>query len=258
MRNIFIVLALGSLLVGRTLSSKTKSFPPSNLPPAKLNSLEERWDNAMLYRMKLIEKNSGIKFEDGWVPRMQFGRPHYISNQSDFSGCYDQESRSFWFTSAYKILCFVPTSMDSMDHLSETLKMLFDHELGHALSEQISYRRNGFIWPDTSIWRNQNNYERIGVKVLSEGIGEYFKYLTDKNFVTSSEYLPDGPESYVWRESDWTYDGGHFVVKPIIDKFGEEGIVYITTHNLLFKDADVRTAAIEYQKEALRVLSEKN
>lgn len=222
------------------------------------DSTKIRWENAFLYRMRMMEEKSGMKFEDGWVPKVQFGRPDYISNLAEFATCYDQENELFWITKSFKVYYHIPNSIDSMQYLSKGVKGIIDHELGHALADQISRRHNGFMWPDINAWVNQTDVEKYVVHVLTEGVGEYFEHLMSSDTSdtsSSSEWLPDGPNSLVWAYDRWPYDGGYFIVKPIIDKFGEKGILYISTHTFSYKDKDVRSAGIEYQKNALLELS---
>ncbi len=258
MRKILTVpLLLLGLLCISNLAKPEKNYP--HLPPPTQNdSLETLLENAFLYRMRLMEEKSGMKFEDGWVPKVNFGRPDYVSNLAEFGASYDHETKEFWITKSFKAYYYIPNSLDSMQYLSKGAKGIIDHELGHALADQISRRHNGFMWPDIYAWVNQTDVEKYVAHVLTEGVGEYFEHLMSSDTLdtsTSSEWLPDGPSSWAWTQDTWAYNGGYFIVKPIIDKFGEKGILYISTHTFSYKDGDMRSAGIEYQKNALLELS---
>ncbi|MBP6926392.1 MAG: hypothetical protein KBB70_01700 [Candidatus Pacebacteria bacterium] len=245
------------LLLVMVLSACSKPLYVTTLPLPKPLSTEEQWNIAMLERVKVIEYRTGILFTEGWVPRMQFGAPDYISSTANFGGCYDQSIRAMWVTSAYRTLIpfSAPGFAGDTNPLSETARMLIDHELGHALADQISYRTHRRIWPDTSAWRNQTGDQNLADKILTEGVGEYFGRLLGSDTTTSAEWLPTGDGGFAWLMDSWPYYGGYWLVKPIIDRFGEQGIAYIAKHPLRFKDNKIRQAAYLYQEKAFKKLS---
>ena len=222
------------------------SGKPDHTP--ELLSTEAQWNTIFSERLSILEQCTGITFTDGWVPTMQFGAPDYISNSANFGGCYDQTQRSFWVTNAYR-------SMPATNELPEAVRLLVDHELGHALADQISCRKNGYTWPDTVAWKNQTDAQNLSDKILSEGVGEYFGRLLSSDTSTSAEWLPEDSGGLVWLTHSWPYYGGYWLVKPIIDQFGEKGIIYITQHKFSFEDSQIRQAGYLYQTQAIEKLS---
>lgn len=222
----------------------------SFLLPTTPSSIEEKWESFMLYRMKQIEKKSGIYFTYGWVPRVKFDIPSSIQYPDQFPGCYDQETRSF----------FINPALLSRD--IETMQEFIDHELGHALADQVSYKFRNYPWPEELDMKSLDDDIRISTKILSEGVAEYFANLFYENVKTSPDWLPSGYEMrYLMtrysKDNTWPYDGGHFIVEPIIEQYGESGLMYIIAHKFSFENGDIRNAGILYQQTALRKLGEK-
>lgn len=243
---VLLILVLSPVFsVGQNLG-KHKRYRPAFLLPAIVGSVEERWEKDMFLRMKEIEKVSGITFAEDWVPRVQFGIPSYIQYPEQFPGCYDPDTRSFFIN---------PLLVDRKDRL---MQELMDHELGHALADQVSYCIRGCQWPDEKDRKSLVDSEAVATKVLSEGVAEYFANLFYQNVKTGPDWLPSGygfEQMNIWQSNTWQYDGGYWLVKPVIEKFGEKGLEYIVTHKFSYENGDVRSAAIFYQKNALEELA---
>ena len=207
---------------------------------------QERWQRAFVLRIGVIEEKHGIKFDDQWKPTLVFEIPGDIPPQlrSKFGAQYVPESQSFMVSPAAE---------------REMIPSLIDHELGHALADQISQRTGNGMWPDVEGFARLEWDTRVGINVISEGIGTYFEYQGNapypKDDAEGDAWLPEGEGDPSWRDRDYLYNGGRWLVAPIIRKFGERGIQYLVTHPLRFKDAGLRTAAREYQRLALEQLA---
>lgn len=223
------------------------------LPPAKPGTIEEKWENFCKHRMDTLEKKYGILFSEHWEPRIKFERPSYITS-GDFSGCYDQASHAIWISSFYKYIKWEST--DTIQIAPVWARELIDHELGHALCDQISVLNFGKTWPDTLTWIERSFEEKVALKILTEGVAEYF---SNSNTTTeiSFQLFPDNKKNTIWKNNEWTYSAGYILVKPIVTEFGEKGLKYIIQNSFTYKDGDVRTAAKAYQKTALEELSKR-
>lgn len=129
-------------------------------------------------------------------------------------------------------------------------KRVLSHELGHYYCDKLNESRGkGNLAPQTE----------VGETLVSEGIAEYFSYITTGDDVpkfNDSEW-PDKPDNFgkSYRYNRHViYDGGFHLVKPIIDKYGKKGITYLMENPPSEKDlGDVSM----YQIKVLKALGEK-
>lgn len=209
---------------------------------------KERWQMAFISQIKIIEEKHGIKFDPEWKPKLIFEIPDDIPPQLrfNFGAQYIPESQSFAVS---------PSEEREVD-LS-----LIAHELGHALVDQISRRAGNGMWPNIQSFTNLEWDERMGISIISEGIGTYFEYHGIAPYPSDElhgfGWLPKGEGDLIWQQRDYLYNEGRWLVAPIIEKFGERGILYLVTHPLRFKDYKLRSAAMEYQRLALEQLAKK-
>lgn len=136
--------------------------------------------------------------------------------------------------------------------LQET-KATLEHELGHFYCDKLSESLGKGSWrSDLDI---RTDLQLISMKLVSEGIAEYFERTmnnsTDK-FTDSS--WPRLINKFYGRNSyRLFYDGGYHLVKPLLEKHGEKGIIY-----LMFK-SPTATELLDlpnYQKKALKELDD--
>ncbi len=203
----------------------------------------ERWEKAFAERAKAMEDRSGLKFGVEWKPIVAFGLP---ANEppskfgEGFVAGYFPNSRSFLIS---------PTASGDTSHYT------IDHELGHALVDQISWRNvgKGASLEDYSTLEGD---EQIGMKIIFEGLAICLGYESVpsdlKNIGNGPELFPEGPKDVRWEMRAYQYNGGCWLVRPILESCGEQGIVYLITNRLRFKDGNVRIAAENYQHVALR------
>jgi hypothetical protein len=210
-------------------------------------SAEEAMESLMIERMAIIEELHCIEFDDNWKPLVSFGFPDdlTISEKSDWDACYLPETQSFLF---------------APKHRYGKKSSLVDHELGHALMDQVSRRFGNRPWPDYECVMYMNTKERISVKIRTEGVGAYFEYGGQPPYKDEEEYgfnwLPSGPEDPAWNSNQFTYLGGRWIVAPIIKQYGERGLVYLITHPIKYHYDNLREGAKVYREKALKELAE--
>ncbi len=206
---------------------------------------EETFECLMTERMQVIEQIHGIKFDKDWKPRVCFGYPDDLTKQKklDWYAEYFSTSQSF----------LLSPELRYQNDVS-----LADHELGHALMDQISRRSGNGPWFNLERMSKMSAQERISIKILSEGVATYFEYKGDPPDKDGDEngvnFLPEGPEHYGWKGNSYKYKGGRWIVAPIIRNYGERGIIYLITHPMVYHYDQVRTGAKAYQAKALKEL----
>ncbi|MCC7356760.1 MAG: hypothetical protein IT410_04095 [Candidatus Doudnabacteria bacterium] len=209
-------------------------------------SAEDAMESLMIERMAVIEELHCIEFDDNWKPRVSFGFPDDLSmsERSDWDGCYLPETQSFLFA--------------PMHRYGKEISLL-DHELGHALMDQVSRRSANRPWPDYECVIYMTIKEKVSVKIRSEGVGTYFEYKGQPPYKDDDQYgfnwLPSGPEDLAWDNIHYSYMGGRWIVAPIIKQYGEQGLVYIITHPIEYHYDNLREGAKAYREKALKELA---
>lgn len=221
----------------------------SQSPPYP-GSTEDQWEKAFCLLIKVLEKRFGVPFDTTWYPRVSFVYGQHYAAQ------YSQTSHSFTITHWYQAVV-IPMS-DSVTKETSFAASLMCHELGHALAEQISYRVTCKPWPDTMVWKYGTERQKMVQKILSEGVSEYFGNLVVRDTMDKIYWLPTKKKHCLWTPgtSEWMYHGGYWTVKPILDRFGQQGLIYVIT-NTTFprKSYNLRRGALRYQRRALKKLS---
>lgn len=208
----------------------------------------EKWEFFIASRMVKMEELAHVRYIWNSEPKLYFGIPDYIQNQSSFGACYNLSDGSIWVTPAYKNES-LHEAYNSIDHI---VTRLIDHELVHMYANQMSLRILKRIWPDTILLTTSENFCR---NMLSEGVAVYYTNLARGDTANSIEWLPTSSSDIIWLDSkSIIYQGGYYLVKPILDKFGERGLLYIIQNKLDYEDGDVRTAVAKYQKLARKRL----
>ncbi len=145
-------------------------------------------------------------------------------------------------------------------NVRETLK----HELGHHAANEISQRFGNGIWPQREVYTHGNIMQYIRDanfinRLISEGIATYFERKGGEeqanfNYEEWKGLLKQDRRWIGEREKPYYvfYEGGYATVKPIIDKFGQYGILYLIRNPPTEEELqDVK----KYQDEALKNLS---
>ena len=137
------------------------------------------------------------------------------------------------------------------------------HEIGHHVANYISQRFGNGIWPQREVYTHGNIMQHLRDanfinRLISEGIATYFERKGGEeqanfNYEEWKGLLKrDRRIAEIERHYDIVYEGGYAMVKPIIDKFGQYGILYLIRNPPTEEELqDVK----KYQDEALKNLS---
>lgn len=130
----------------------------------------------------------------------------------------------------------------------------FYHEMGHYYTDKLSEYYNGRNWPIYT--KYMTDLEVIRTKLVSEGIATYFDNKTtgdEELYNKGSLKMKDfGGEIDNYKSlSHYIYFCGYNLVKPIIDKHGDLGILYLINNPPKAEDLEDLT---NYQKKALEFL----
>ncbi len=122
----------------------------------------------------------------------------------------------------------IPDSFNFPDSVS-FLNQALHHELGHFYSDKLSESLGNGNWPvywcATATCTDIELKSRVGIDLVSEGIGEYFgRTMTGESSDCSKQ--PNDLQG-VEQMSEELYDEGYCLVKPIIDKHGKRGIEHL-------------------------------
>ncbi len=109
---------------------------------------------------------------------------------------------------------------------TENIKKVLDHELGHYYCDKLSESIGNGNWPPTLEEKSLfYKGELAGIRLVSEGIAEYINRTMNKGI---DNYKYEDFSKIDWNLAEnnefLLYDPGYHLVKPIIDKHGEEGI----------------------------------
>lgn len=136
------------------------------------------------------------------------------------------------------------------------VKVTLDHELGHFYCDKLSESLGRGSWrSDLDIHKDS---ELISIKLVSEGIAEYFeRTMNGGEDIFKDSFWPKELKGFFFPKKidKYTlfYGGGHHLVKPIIEKHGEKGIIYLM---FKFPNATELLDLPSYQKKALRELGD--
>ncbi len=145
---------------------------------------------------------------------------------------------------------------------TNNVKNTLYHELGHYYCDRL-YEN---MFADFAAKDNLNDLFRldkiVGFNIIQEGIGEYFeRVMTGEEDSFEDSDWPENVEEFVELEAlildrniivppHLQYNGGYHLVKPIIDQYQKEGILYLLHH---IPDNVLKLP--QYQKKALEDLS---
>ncbi|MFA5992543.1 MAG: hypothetical protein WC796_02445 [Candidatus Pacearchaeota archaeon] len=131
---------------------------------------------------------------------------------------------------------------------TKNIKETLDHELGHFYNDKLNESLGNGNYP--------KDYNSATNRLISEGIATYF-----------NRTINDGKDDF--KDSDWpekfeylwgylAYDGGFHLVKPIIDRYGKEGIKYLITNPPNIQDLNNINTLKAYQNRVIKSLSKQN
>ena len=210
------------------------------------NPEESVWFSAFENRARVIEEKFGVKFDAKWKPKVEFARPESFppTVETPLAGRYIFATQSFLVSPRWK---------------SDVRIALIDHELGHALADQVSRRIGNGAWPGE--WNGDVDQleEMMARNFISEGIAEYFENIGKRHPKRTKGGYKNLPESWfdqeLWRNIYRRYEGSYWIVQPILKRHGIHGLVYLMTHPFKYSlGGNVRGPALEYQKKAMEDL----
>ncbi len=231
-----------------------------------------RFRQAFEARMAVMERTYGIKFDQNWKPFVEFEIPKVVHPALEgltFAAHYDQVRQSFVLNPTHfervernpRLLdfCLINELDTSNPHVSLELRNVITHELAHALADQLSRRLGYGKFPGVGYGSGDHQSE-IAADMLCEGIARYVERDGPEDVSPSVELIP-----VVFSEASWAdkavrintmYDGGHWLVYPIIKRFGlRVSLQYFFGHPFRLASDQLRAEAIAYQQRALRELA---
>lgn len=163
------------------------------------------------------EQEKNLDFKYSGIPQILIGMPDE-KNVSTI-GLYKMLEDKLYLDEAGFFENF-----ENFENLNRSLvNAVLSHELGHYYSDKLTESKISENFYERDFSRD----EAIGLLIIQEGIAEYFgNYLGDSNPDFDDSLWPS--RIFMLRLNRYIYDGGHFLVKPILDKFGvEKGVEYL-------------------------------
>lgn len=217
--------------------------------------------HASMVRIKAMEKASGIKFKK--VVPIKLDDCINPDNGEKLVGRYDPVIETIFISfdvwdSVLKQLN-KPLDKISFQELAQNKRFqaIIDHELGHALMDQASRRAGKGSWITQKEINKLNSSRKTGVDVLSEGVAEWFTALSNPRFpqLTSESFPKNYQEATLYFRVTISYDGGHWMVRDILNRYGEKGLVWMIANPPSFDTSYMRRDAVAYRENALLELS---
>ena len=226
----------------------------------------ERMQHLLEVRRAALAAAGPISFADDNRCPVFFDVPSDVhpARHDLFGARYNPYIRSFTFNPRFyaalnRWIGDDPASIDSFFVQEPDLRVDIDHELGHQWSHDVARRTYQYDWfmpTDTKQWTADR---RIGLRILMEGVATYCERLTsDAQDPIGLMWLPTAwsdPEWY-WEWPKITQEGGYSLVKPILDQYGERGLIYMLSHQLPIPDGNAYDALTQYQQQALQDLAQ--
>jgi hypothetical protein len=246
-----------SIVPPKTASAKTGKFVSSGWTED-----EGMLSKAMSIRAANLEHKTRFKFDKDWTPKVSL-EWSVGGDIGGFNGIYKPETQTTYFPIRilYDLTARHKQSAGSLDAETaagdDELAELLDHELGHVLMDQVS-RRNGLgPWFTEKRFGASTQGERIGLDILSEGTAVFFQnvyFPRDYRDLSVRTFPATREEDRLYTYRMIAYDGGYWMVREVLNKYGERGLIWFLQHPFLARD-DTRPAAIVYRDRALKELS---
>ena len=246
---------------------RRQSSAPENVHEVALSGWtrdETLFSKTILLRAKKLEEKTGFRFDSNWVPKVCLEWSLGTSTNGS-NAIYKAETQTTYFPIRilYELTARHKGSSDSLNAVTAAedgeLAEIIDHELGHELMDQVS-RRNGLgPWFTEKRFNTSTDAERLGLDILSEGTAQYFQRVNfPRDDIDLSEFTfpatVEQQEYYTYRMI--AYDGGYWIVRDVLRKHGERGLIWFMHHPFV-AGYDMRTAAVTYRERALKNLSQK-
>lgn len=237
------------------------SVRAAHTPPAAWADGEAMLSNALSLRARTVEQESGFRFDRGWKPSVSLEWSLGTRGES-LDAIYKPEIQTVFFpihiwselAARHKPAsgCLNADIAAADNELDE----LLDHELGHMLMDQVS-RRNGLgPWFTEQRFQASTDAEKLGMDILSEGTAVYFQRLDsprDDSGLSERAFPANREEQALYTYKMIAFDGGYWLVRDVLNRYGERGLVWLVAHPFIATD-DMRAAAVAYRARALREL----
>lgn len=230
---------------------------------ASAQSLEE----AMPICIKNLECKLGIYFDNAWKPIIRYEIPNGmpVEEAQNFEACYYPAEQVFFFHPRYEGIVFPSGTFfaDSLflpfdTSLSAQIRMATYHELGHAYADQVSRSMGLGMWPKEEWFAGDSVKKELLIDMLSEGVAEYFgrAFLRDRS---ETEIMPEEweVEFTPLQYEHLSYEGGYWLVRPILDACASEGVRYIVSHPIDFFGQSIKNSVFLYWENAFKTLRKK-
>jgi len=224
---------------------------------------ETMLSKAILLRAQKLEKKTSFRFDKNWIPQVSL-EWSVGTRLNGSNGSYKAETQTMYFPIRilYELTARHRQASDSLtaETAAEDTEFgeLVDHELGHDLMDQVS-RRNGLgPWFSEERFNKSTDEEKLGLDILSEGTAEFFQnanFPRDYSDLSAAVFPATTEEQQFYSYKMIAYDGGYWIVRDILNRFGERGLIWLMLHPFVASN-DMRAAAVAYRERALKDLAE--
>ena len=179
---------------------------------------------------------------------------------------YEPNNRTLYVHPSYKYMVFT-------DDFTEDMTPIIRHELGQALTHQISLELKQDIFHreiDYAPEQFSKEWESLFLRMtITEGIGRVIervgnspskKYCDFENYEPGVNfYVPYKKEDLSWDDPNMmvtmAYEGGYCTANPIVQKYGIKGIEYMLLNPIKMSEWNLRSALREYLDTAMKALA---
>ena len=181
--------------------------------------------------MKQQEDRLGISYDH--IPKMKFKVP---DDSSWVFAYYTSEDDTIHFNSeslSYEGDSFVDSYINWLELYVKDYRIVLEHELGHFYYDQFLEKQ---VITKEEILNKKDDIN--GIRLISEGIAEYFErtYSGEEDNFIDDEWPNDINNLEGEETIRVIYSGGYHLVKPIIDKYGLNGIHHLIINPPKMKD----------------------
>lgn len=212
---------------------------------------------ALELRAQEIERHTPFRFSNSTHFTTQLA--HRIGNGNAIAE-YRPDTQTFLFPLflTYEKVVQYKMSFHDIDPATlahdASLTPVLDHELGHALADQVSRKFTGLPFYASRRFMEASRDEQLGLNIVSEGIGTYFETVLHTREGASPLMLPESLSNAPGYSFEMVaMSGGLWVVQDALNQYGEEALAWFVTHPLVATD-DLRAAATTYRERALQEL----
>lgn len=224
---------------------------------------ETMLSKTILLRAQKLEEETGFRFDKVWAPKVRLEWSLGTST-SGSNGIYKAETRTTYFPIRifYELSARHKSSSDSLNAEiaaeDDELAEIMDHELGHELMDQVS-RRNGLgPWFTEKRFNAATDAQKLGLDILSEGTAQFFQRVNfprDDSDLSELTFPATIEQQKYYTYRMIAYDGGYWIVRDVLSKHGERGLIWLMRHPFV-AGSNMRTAATTYREHALKDLSQ--